>query len=64
MPERALLRDRFNDILHTAEGVAAEYDRLAHVVDDPAKQTEFARLARGQRRHLELAERLLEIVEE
>ena len=64
MTERELLHDRFCGMLETAQTAADEYDRLAEVAPDPTTRSELQRLARGQYRHVELAQRLLEIVEE
>ncbi len=64
MTERELLRDRFCGMLETAQTAADEYDRLAEAAPDPTTRSELQRLARGQYRHVELAQRLLEIVEE
>ncbi len=64
MPERAILRDRFSQMLQTAESAAAEYQRLS--LDAPAddQRIELQRLAQRELRNVELTERLLEIVEE
>jgi len=64
MPERALLRERFSGILDAARSAAQEYDRLAEAEQDPATRQQLERLARNQHRHVELTERLLEIVNE
>jgi len=51
-------------MLETAETAADEYHRLAGAAPDPATRSELQRLARDQYRHMDLAQRLLEIVEE
>jgi rubrerythrin len=64
VPERAILRQRFSAMLEKVQAAAGEYDRLVESVRDDETRQELRRLARDERRHLELAERLLEIVNE
>ena len=64
MTERDLLRDRFSGMLETAQTAADEYHRLAGATPDPTTRSELQRLARDEYRHMDLAQRLLEIVEE
>lgn len=64
MPERAILRDRFSQLRVTAESAAQEYERLAQTAGAEGERAELERLARNERQSVELAERLLEIVEE
>jgi rubrerythrin len=64
MPDRAVLQEQFSQMLATAQAAAAEYHRLAAGADDAAKREKLQRLAREESRHVGLAERLLEIVNE
>jgi rubrerythrin len=64
MPERALLREDFQRMLQTAQTAAQEYEQLGLQAVDPQMQEQFQRLAREKYRHVELAQRLLEIVTE
>lgn len=64
MPERALLREDFNRMLQTAQTAAQEYEQLGQQAPDPQVQAQLQRLAREKHRHVELAQRLLEIVTE
>ena len=64
MLERQLLREHVTQLQCKALSAAAEYDRLAgtYISDGKAKD-ELQRLARDQYRHVELTERLLEILD-
>ncbi len=62
MPEREPLRRRFNEMLETARMASAEYDRLAKTVEDPFHREQLELLSREGQRHVELTERLIEIV--
>lgn len=64
MHERFVLREHFTGVLETAQSAAERYDRLAQAAEDPAAREKFQRFARDECRHVELAERLLEIVSE
>ena len=64
MPERAILREHFTGILDAAQAAATEYQRLAAAADDAAQKDQLLRLARDGGRHVQLSERLLEIVNE
>ena len=64
MPERAILREHFTGILDAAQAAATEYQRLAEAADDAAQKDQLLRLARDEGRHVQLSERLLEIVNE
>jgi ferritin-like metal-binding protein YciE len=63
MLEEALLRDQFEAILDQERQVARAYADLLGKVDDPAVREQVEELLREKERHVELAERLLEIVE-
>jgi rubrerythrin len=64
MPERSLLREHFSAMLAEVRTAASEYDRLARSAEDAHAREQLERLARDEHRHLELTERLLEIVDE
>ena len=64
MPERAILRDHFSAMLQAAESVAAEYERIARSADNEQARGQLERLAEGERRQVELTQRLMEIVDE
>jgi len=62
--ERAILRDHFSAMLEKVRTAAYEYERLIQATDDPAIRDKFERLACNQHRHVDLTERLLEILDE
>ncbi len=64
MPERAILREHFNEMLQDVSAAADEYDQLAADVTDPDRRDQLRRLTRDKYRHVELTERLLEILDE
>jgi rubrerythrin len=64
MLERAMLREHFSAILTKVRSAAGEYDLLARSAEDAESREQFQRLARDEQRHLELTERLLEIIDE
>ena len=64
MPDRAILREHFAGMLEAAQTAASKYGRLAKTAEDPAMKGELLRLAGDEQRHVELAERLLDIVDE
>ncbi len=64
MPERVILREHFNEMLQTVSAVADEYDQLASTEAEPPRREQLRRLTRDKSRHLELTERLLEILDE
>ncbi len=59
-----MLRERFSAILAKVRSAAGEYDLLARSAEDAEPREQFQRLARDEQRHLELTERLLEIIDE
>lgn len=63
-PESARLQEHFHNMLRAIQAAAEEYDRLALAAAQDQQRQYFQRLAREERRHLELAERLLQIVNE
>ncbi len=64
MPERAILREQFEQMLRTASAAVVEYDQLTESTADPLRRDRLIRLMRHKHRHVELAERLLEILDE
>lgn len=64
MPERAILREHFAGLYTSAREAAEQYRSLADTAADPARKEQLERLARDGRRHIELAERLLDILSE
>ncbi len=64
MPERAVLREHFAEMLRVAEAAAGQYESLAASATDAGAREQLRRMARDTGRHVELTERLLEIVEE
>ena len=64
MLDQALLRERFEALLDQERHVVGMYASMASESDDDPSRRELAEmLHRDKRRHIELAERLLEIVE-
>ena len=64
MLEQLILREHFSEILQMAQAAADHCDRLAQSAAGSAERQQFQRLGRDKRRHVELTERLLEIVSE
>ena len=64
MPERVILREHFNEMLQTVSAAADEYDQLASAATEPSRQKQLRRLTLDKSRHVELTERLLEILDE
>jgi len=62
--ERASLRQRFCEVLQAVTEAAEALERQASVTADPTVREQFKRLAHEQRRHLEMVERLLDIINE
>ena len=63
MLEQALLRERFESLLKIEQEVQRAYEDLASLVDDPHGRQQIQQLARDKQRHIELTQRLLEMVE-
>jgi len=64
MPERAILRAHFAALGQVARDAAAEYDRLIASAGDDHTRGQLRQLARDEQRHLELTDRLMDIVDE
>ncbi len=61
--EQAMLRDRFQDLLDLEQQALEAYEELASQNSDPKILQKVEHLRRDKQRHIELTERLLEIVE-
>lgn len=64
MHERLQLRDRFLDLRRAALEAARHYDSLAQTAPPSEVRQCLEKLARDQYRHVEMSERLLEIIGE
>ncbi len=64
MPERAILREYFTEMRQAAEAAAGTYESAAEAAGDDASREKLMRIAMDTSRHVELTERLLEIVSE
>ena len=62
MFEQAMLRDLIQEIMDRTENAERTYADLAQQVTDPHMQAQVQLLIRDKQRHLQLTERLLEIV--
>jgi rubrerythrin len=61
--EQAQLRDRFQALLAQELQALRAYEQLAAQISDPEIHGRVEHLLRDKQRHVELTERLLEIVE-
>jgi rubrerythrin len=62
MFEQAVLRDLIQELLDQTSTAEKGYASLASRVTDPDLRSQVQHLHRDKQRHLELAERLMEIV--
>jgi rubrerythrin len=62
MLDQALLREQFQTLLSQEQQALQAYADLVAKVDDPAVREQVEQLHRDKQRHVELTERLLEIV--
>jgi len=62
MLEEALLREQFESLLSQEQQALAAYAALIEEIEDPALRDQVQQLHRDKQRHVELTERLLEIV--
>jgi len=62
MLEQATLREQFQTLLSQEQQALEAYAELAAKVTDPAVRQQVEQLHRDKQRHVELTERLLEIV--
>ena len=63
MLEQMLLRQQFETLLADQQAVLGQYESAAAQQDDPEAQAHFEMLCRDKKRHIQLTQRLLEIVE-
>ena len=62
MLEEALLREQFESLLSQEQQALSAYAALIEEIEDPALRDQVQQLHRDKQRHVELTERLLEIV--
>lgn len=62
MLEQATLREQFQTLLSQEQQALEAYAQLVAKVTDPAVRQQVEQLHRDKQRHVELTERLLEIV--
>ncbi|MBN1555963.1 MAG: hypothetical protein JXA11_14560 [Phycisphaerae bacterium] len=63
MLDQCVLREQFRRLQETQQEALGQYETAARQAD-PAVKADLDQLCREKRRHLELTERLLEIIEE
>ncbi len=63
MLDQFVLREQFKTLQETQRQALGRYESAAQNAD-PAAKADLDQLCRDKRRHLELTERLLEIIEE
>ena len=63
MLEQTLLRRQFETLLADQQAVLGQYESVAAQQDDPETQAHFEMLCRDKKRHIQLTQRLIEIVE-
>lgn len=63
MLETVFIEEQFQSLLDHAQSAERMYAALADSAEDPAIRAEMNQLRRDKRRHILLAERLLEIVD-
>ena len=63
MYEQSVLAEQFAKLLAQAEQAEQMYAGIADQTDDPDLREQFQELSREKRRHVEMTERLLEIVD-
>ena len=63
MLEQALLREQFQDLLVKERQAWQSYSELASQAETDRIRDQLRQLCRDKQRHIELAERLLEILE-
>jgi len=64
MLDQFLLREQFKTLQITQQEALGRYESAAARQADPTAKADLDQLCRDKRRHLELTERLLEIIEE
>lgn len=63
MLDNEILRERFEDLLNQQRQSVGVYASLASGLTDPKARAEAEQIHRDKKRHIELTERLLEIVD-
>ena len=63
MLEQALLRERFENLLKAEQQAQLAYQEVGRLVADPAQLEQIQQVIRDKQRHIELAQRLLELVD-
>ncbi|MCD6364447.1 MAG: hypothetical protein J7M14_01090 [Planctomycetes bacterium] len=63
MFEEAILAEQFEDLLAQTRRAEQMYTALADSVKDPVLRKQISRLCADKHRHVQLAQRLLEIVD-
>jgi rubrerythrin len=63
MLDQAILRDQFEELLAGEKRAAEVYEQLLARADDPDLREQLGQLHREKLRHVQLTERLLEIVD-
>ncbi len=63
MLEHVMLREQFQTLLNTQQAALGQYQTAAQTAD-PESKAKLDQLCREKLRHVELTQRLLEIVEE
>jgi rubrerythrin len=63
MFEQVQLAEQFRRLLDSEQQVQQTYAELAAELTDPAQRSQIEQLAREKYRHVEMARRLLEMVE-
>lgn len=63
MLEQVLLREQFEELLGKQQSALGQYEEVAARETDPDTRAQLDQLCREKKRHIELTQRLLEIVE-
>jgi len=63
MFEEAQLAEQFSDLLDRQQQAAAYYATVASKTDDPDVRRQVEQVCREKKRHIQLTQRLLEIVD-
>lgn len=63
MFEEAILADQFNALLDQQQHAADYYASMATQTDDPQVRRQVEQVCREKKRHIQLTQRLLEIVD-
>jgi hypothetical protein len=63
MLDQIMLREQFESLLTHQRAALGKYESAAADNEDPQTKAEFDQLCKEKKRHIQLTERLLEIVE-